>query len=742
MRYKKVIITLLVLLLIVTLYGCTTENKTAGANKNTEATYREIVLNDVLDAENISNINLNENNELVALIGGDSTKYVVLDENTEIKKEISIDFDGRASVFSIDSNNNMYILSEKLETNENKDVVKINKKLFYYDNESDLITENNVIGDLTDTTARSIEEITRKIKVDSKGNIYALKLNGQVEVLDSKLNSKKILDSIPYWDIEIDEEDNLLALQRESGKYALNKIDTSNYKIILSKEYSYTDAPESIYYNKNTKSLYGVNLSWVVKYNSKGNITNRLLNAGELSYIRAIMDFVVDDNEEVYIAADAQESFKLIKYTTSNTEVKADADTKGTDTAEKKIEIFVEGSQDYDNLFPRAARKFQEKNPGVKVTVNSYPDLDTYQYRDKLNTELMAGKGPDILNLRSWDYIRTYMRKGILVNLDEMIENDSEFNIADYNTHIIDIARYKDELYVMPIGYSWFHSFILNEKLLEEKGITLDDNITWKDIYALSKKLNENSTEQVYVLPKIDDSMLMEFIILSDADYYMDFDKKETKFNSKEFIETLKLLKAIKEDNVMHPDADWMNITNNQEHLENTAMLLGQFNSYFYIWYRGAILNSFSVIPLPKGEHTGDTLCYSNLLAINSNSEHKELAWEFMKLMLTEEIQAIDHSELQKKFHINNNANKKQIDWMFEYQETSKQDMERKGYYYSKKEDIEKLSSMLGNLTKLKMEEPFEAIIIEEIQAFLNDEKSAEEVAKQLQNKAEIYLNE
>lgn len=164
MEPQKAIIILLALLLIVTFYGCTTENKTAGVNKNTEATYREIILNDVLEAEHITNIGLNKNNELVAYIAGDSRKYVVLDENAVVKKEINIDFDGRASIFTIGNNNNMYILSEIPETNENKDIVKISKKLFFYDNESNSITKNNVIGELADTTARSTEEITKKGK--------------------------------------------------------------------------------------------------------------------------------------------------------------------------------------------------------------------------------------------------------------------------------------------------------------------------------------------------------------------------------------------------------------------------------------------------------------------------------------------------------------------------------------------------------------------------------------------------
>lgn len=741
MKPQKVIIILLALLLIVTLYGCTTENKTAGVNKNTEATYREIILNDVLEAEHITNIGLNKNNELVAYIAGDSRKYVVLDENIEVKKEINIGFDGRANIFTIDSNNNMYILSEMSETNEKKDIVKIIKKLFSYDYESSSITENNAIGELTDTTARSTEEITKKIRIDSKGNIYALKLGGKIEVFDSKFNSKKILDSTLYTDIDIDEEDNLLAIRKNIEERVLDKINTSNYKIILSKEYDYNELPRSIYYNKNTKSLYGISTGWIVKYDSKGNMTNRLLNTGELSDIEFIFDFVVDDSEEVYITADAGGSYKLIKYTTSAPEIKEDEEAK-----EERTEVVVEVTQDYGNQLTRAARKFGELNPDVKVTVNLYPDLDGAQYNDKLNAELIAGKGPDILYFQGWEPIRTYIEKGMLVNLDEIMEKDSEFNIEEYNTHMIDNLRYKEKLYTMPIDYYMFYSFVLNQKLLDEKGVTVGEDLIWKDIYALSKKLNENSTEQIYVLPKIDDYMLFDWIVLSDLDYYIDWDKKEARFDSEEFIETLELFKAIKEDNVMHPDLQWIDIANdkhNNEDLKNIAIYTGQTHAYHYINSIGAVFNGFNAISVPKGEYTGNREYGSSFLAINANSKHQELVWEFIKFMITEEMQTIDSYIFQKSFRINNNASKRQLDELvFKEQEKNKAYMEKQGLFFVTEEDVERLNKIIGNLNKPSVSDPFEGIIYEEIQPFFNGEKTAEELAKQLQNKADIYLHE
>lgn len=741
MRYKKTIAILLTLSLMFVFYGCTKDNRTASIDKDIKTAYKEIILNETLGVEHITRVGLNNNNQLVLLVEGDNRKYIVLNENGEVKKEINIDYDERVDVFTVDSKDNMYILSEEAYANENKDIIGVRKKLLSYNDESNSITENNVIGELNDTTARSIQEIARKIRVDSKGNIYALKVDGSIEIFDSSFNSKKVLDSISYRDIEIDEEDNILALHDKIDEKILDKIDGNSYKIIWSKEYNYTDVPDKIHYNKNTKSLYGMNAGWIVKYDSKGNMTNRLLNVAELSDIDFTFSFVVDNSEEVYIIAAVGQSYKLIKFTKADSEIETNIADEGD-----KTEITFELTVDYGNLFTKAARKFQEKNPDIKINVNLYPDLSESQYSEKLNSELMAGKGPDILYIRPWDHRRIYIEKGILVNLDEMIEKDKEFNIEDYNTHIIDNAGYNGELYIMPINYNIFYIFVLNEKLLEEKGITVGDDLTWKDIYALSKELNENSKEQIYVLPKIDDYMLYDWLVWQDLDYYFDLNKKEAKFNSKEFIEALELLKATKEDNVMHPDLSWYDIADKKlygESVKNIVMVPGQTHAYHYIQSHGAIFDAFNAISAPKGEYTGNRLYFSDFLAINSNSKHKEAVWEFIKFMLSEEIQTIDDFALQRNFHINNNASKKQIDiTIFEEQEENKQYLIRNNQYFATEEDIEKLNKIIGNLNKPYISEPFDSIIYDEVQLFLDGEKTAEDVAKLLQNKAEIYLHE
>jgi ABC-type glycerol-3-phosphate transport system substrate-binding protein len=736
MKKKKIIIFILMILLTV-FYGCT-RGKDRLAVKKGIRLYKEVILNEILGEDYISSIEMNNNNELVLYSEGNNKKYLILDEKDKVKKEIILDFDGRGELFGFTNKNTMYILSEIPKRNENKDITGLEKKFLLYNSKEDYINRKNLVNETYDSTVKSIEDMTIKIEVDSKGNIYALKFNGSVEVYDNNLQLKKIIDSFQYNDLEVDEKDNLLVLHKSTQSKILEKIDTSDYKTIWRREYKSTDAPEAIYYNKSSQTLYGVNSNWIVKYDLEGKMIRRLLNTAELSTIELITDFLVDDNEEIYLIAQNQQKYNIIKYTKIDTEEKVN-----NTTGEDKTEIVIELNKDWLKLFMDAEKKFEKKYSDINVIVKTNPDLNSRQYREKLNTELMAGKGPDILYLNSYDYLRAYMDKGMLVNLDEMIKIDKDFNINDYNKRIIDMARYKDKLYVVPMNFYRFYIFVLNEKLLDEKGVKLDDNMTWRNLYNLSEKLSKNSKDKIYVLPRIQDEVLFENIIWQDIDYYIDWNNKKSRFNSKEFISTLELLKSIKENSIMHPELSWDYIINEYDDtdidLSNIAIYLGQTNAYHYINSFGSYFNkNFKAVSAPKGEYTGSRQFQSNFLAINSNSKHKNEAWKFIKFILSEEVQITDEGH----FHINNNANKKQIAEVYEFQENNKETMEKNKLYYVKDEDIKELNRIIGNLNKLMIGDAFYDVVFEEVMSYLKGEKTAEETARILQNKAEIYLLE
>jgi hypothetical protein len=124
---------------------------------------------------------------------------------------------------------------------------------------------------------------------------------------------------------------------------------------------------------------------------------------------------------------------------------------------------------------------FEAKYPGTKVTVETFEEViilptkeeidpDTGEvilsggeasandaqaelnYVRGLNTEIMGGRGPDILEVDIIPWYK-YADMGYLEDLRPYMDTDPDFNYADYRMNIMDALKYKGCQYIMPLGH-------------------------------------------------------------------------------------------------------------------------------------------------------------------------------------------------------------------------------------------------------------------------------------------------
>ena len=129
------------------------------------------------------------------------------------------------------------------------------------------------------------------------------------------------------------------------------------------------------------------------------------------------MEFVVTEESTIYLNVEQQGSnfLTLFRY---------DFDQNATGF-EDALTIWT--TQDYPTL-RQAALKFKELHPEIKVEMEDVT-FSNSEFNDELtilNTQLLAGEGPDILILDQLDY-ENYMEKGLLADLSQLYEaNDFE----------------------------------------------------------------------------------------------------------------------------------------------------------------------------------------------------------------------------------------------------------------------------------------------------------------------------
>ncbi len=159
------------------------------------------------------------------------------------------------------------------------------------------------------------------------------------------------------------------------------------------------------------------------------------------------------------------------------------------------------------NLFDHVLPIYKASHPEVEVEVKNFGDSfeDVQNYQTLLTTELMAGQGPDLLlwdgypysddSYRDFGDVYKVMDAGIFYNLDNFIQNDSEFHREDYNQAVFDAGVYKGERQFIPLYYG-VSIISTSKECLEKNGYSLSDNPTYDEFSKIITDFCEKNKDE------------------------------------------------------------------------------------------------------------------------------------------------------------------------------------------------------------------------------------------------------
>lgn len=164
----------------------------------------------------------------------------------------------------------------------------------------------------------------------------------------------------------------------------------------------------------------------------------------------------------------------------------------------KSLTIFYYGT-DFgatSDVLNAAVTRYRQNYPEVEVKVERVPysenDDGDEAYYQKLATEVMAGKGPDVFWIEL-GYMDVYkmMDAGAFADLRDHMDGDPSFRREDYQQVVLDGGIYKGHQYIMPLDYSV--SGLISEKaILEKAGFRYAQ---CDDYFKLWEELERYSTE-------------------------------------------------------------------------------------------------------------------------------------------------------------------------------------------------------------------------------------------------------
>lgn len=414
--------------------------------------------------------------------------------------------------------------------------------------------------------------------------------------------------------------------------------------------------------------------------------------------------------------------------------------------------------------------KFNRASDSVRIELLDYSEYDNYEtdYDDngfgenggmtKLRTEILSGKMPDILDLAGMP-TRQLAAKGLLMDLYPLLDADSALSRGDIFPNVLKALEINGKLCSVSSG------FYIQTCIGAKRVVGDTPGWTFEDLNRALATMPEGCT--VFGISTTRDVVLQTMLEL-DMGQFVDWDTGKVSFESPEFIALLNFVKAFpatfdwQNHEWTQEDEDYYRVRQGQQlllayylsdlsDLSNYESIFGGPNSYTFIGY-------------PTGEGVGSLLRMNNGFAISRDCKDPQAAWQFLRILLTEDYEA----DWNYNFPANRRVFEKQkqdamtptyvkdADGNIQLDpETGEKQMEIKGWsfdmdtkedipiYFYTAEQLETVEQMIVSTERVPdFNKALIDIVREQAQPFFAGQRTAEEVAKFVQSKANIYVNE
>jgi len=412
-----------------------------------------------------------------------------------------------------------------------------------------------------------------------------------------------------------------------------------------------------------------------------------------------------------------------------------------------------------DMYLDTAVQKFEELHPGISVEVKEYTSSttekgeglkaeepgDIEKYVTAVNTQLMSGQGSDIILLNNLPY-QTYADKNLLVDLGHLMQSDQSFDSGKYYQNIFKALEYEDKLYRLPLNIS-IDVIAADITLLADSQVQIDDsNWEWNDFTRIAEKvMNDNQngdTQEMYALAGMDERRLMATLVKENYDKLVNPEKKTANFTGQEFLDLLSLSKYLIDHKLVNTDIDQTNIMD----MAARGKLVFNFTPLGGFWelqVAKAIFSEGVQLLKPPGNVSFST---DAMYGISSQSSNQELAWEFLKFLVSDDMMAQGGMPINKSV-------------LPQIAQNFTQAIQKRGGKMIIKEDgipgqsitlqpptqedVDYMENLLSQANVyIETDQQIISIVQEETAAFLTGQKTAETTAQLIQDRVSTYLNE
>ena len=255
-------------------------------------------------------------------------------------------------------------------------------------------------------------------------------------------------------------------------------------------------------------------------------------------------------------------------------------------STEETVSLTVLARDVYTRVLSQAAssmaREWSRDERGTfRLEHINYSPLDKEEQASNLQTQLMAGQGPDML---FWDGVPIWMHQasGFFADINDLIEQNPNTSRDDFYSHVLEAWEFDGGLYIFPLSFE-----------IESVGISANlpqsiitrfyehNSITYHELLRIYLDLIREYPEFSHMAIANDsliDRLLFEFgFELADK---IDFNARSSHVNEPQFTYFLEDIKLVKELAPL--------ITNQNEFARENA--LTAYSEYFVFWLNRRML--------------------------------------------------------------------------------------------------------------------------------------------------------
>jgi len=418
-----------------------------------------------------------------------------------------------------------------------------------------------------------------------------------------------------------------------------------------------------------------------------------------------------------------------------------------------KISIYY---MDYDMAVKNAIKLFKDKYKQIQLDERCFPSDSIQQYITTISTEIMSGSGPDVILFNNYTFnsIRKAINSGAFLPLNQLMDNDSDFDKEEYFSSILDAGKINGQYLFIPRNCN-INILATTKKTLDKYEISPDKmNWSWESYIEL---VNRKKISNV-IAPSL---RLSQFLNSSWSDY-IDYDKKVSNFNTEKFKKVLEKYKNLWK--VSTPDKTYYKYSDGPSVISaNEAVMINEpfFGSPYEIWtenskYKSVLGEEMILLPIPslEGKKVIPYTTINACVAINSNCKNNDVAFNFIKMLISKEMQIgigpDGNSTGSIGVPINKEAYMNDIKFYSSSNGKDKDMSSGNGSTSNRYTTFPISATVLKQYEDMiaKMEVPvfwdyqIYKMLNEEVSEYVNGKKSVDQTAKAINDKVNLMLNE